>query len=129
MHLALRLKGIYFSSPGVADRAIFESVAKERFGNVLLPSDGSENSLRKLQGKCIKWIHIHNNSLFYAHSQFTYARLGALLPGCIVRLIGQRSLYGRIVSRWPDIDKNYKKIIKIKYIYKLNIKYININLN
>lgn len=53
MHLALRgYKGIYFGSlplPGVAERAIFESVAKERFGNVLLPSEGSEKSLRKLQ--------------------------------------------------------------------------------
>lgn len=59
MQLALRLKGIYFGSPpplplplpGVAESAIFESVAKERFGKVLLPSDGSENSLRKLQAK------------------------------------------------------------------------------
>lgn len=49
------LRGAYFAAaeaetePGVADSAILESVAKERFGNVLLPSDGSENSFRKLQ--------------------------------------------------------------------------------
>lgn len=49
--------GAYFAAseavaetePGVADSAILESVAKERFGNVLLPSDGSENNFRKLQ--------------------------------------------------------------------------------
>lgn len=46
--------GAYFAAseadtePGEAESAIFESVAKERFGNVLLPSEGSENSFRKL---------------------------------------------------------------------------------
>lgn len=53
----LGYKGIYFGSlplPGVAESAIFESVAKERFGNVLLPSVGSEKSLRKLQENKMK---------------------------------------------------------------------------
>jgi len=54
------LRGAYFAAaeaetePGEADSAILESVAKERFGNVLLPSEGSEKSFRKLLDEILK---------------------------------------------------------------------------